>query len=175
MSTYSDDVLNLLKQFISSDYLDGSDLYIKKNRGDIDSICVSSVATAYRRAVKDVLLLRVKSKGSKPYISFRAKYSKQLNEFGFDTYKTAAENDFVRVSVSDFMSLDFADSNISVQLTALFNKIFAEAMSFDSFGCCSKYIECSNADKCLHEDQLYSTACMYRKNLEAGKNFYKGR
>ena len=175
MPTYSDDVLNLLKQFISSDYLDGSDLYIKENKGDIDSICVSSVATAYRRAVNDVLLLRVKSKGSKPYISFRAKYSKQLNEFGFDTYKTAAENDFIRVSLSDFMSLDFADSNISVQLTALFNKIFADAMSFDSFGCCSKYVECSNVDKCLHEDKLYSTACMYRKNLEAGRNFYKGR
>lgn len=40
------------------------------------------------------------------------------------------------------------------------------------FGCCGKYNECSDAKKCLHDDQLYSKACYYRKNLEAGNIFY---
>ena len=40
------------------------------------------------------------------------------------------------------------------------------------FGCCSKYIECSNQRKCIHVNQLYSTACLYRKNLEANRIFY---
>ncbi|MCR5145153.1 MAG: 3'-5' exoribonuclease [Lachnospiraceae bacterium] len=40
------------------------------------------------------------------------------------------------------------------------------------FGCCSKYEQCSNAKRCLHENKLYSKACAYRKNLEMGRIFY---
>lgn len=42
----------------------------------------------------------------------------------------------------------------------------------DVFGCCSKYNQCSDARKCLHQNLLYSKACFYRKNLESGKIFY---
>lgn len=41
-----------------------------------------------------------------------------------------------------------------------------------SYGCCSKYIECSKAGKCLHENLLHSKGCSYRKNLENGNIFY---
>lgn len=40
------------------------------------------------------------------------------------------------------------------------------------FACCSRFVECSDAKRCLHENKLYSTACSYRHNLEAGKIFY---
>lgn len=42
----------------------------------------------------------------------------------------------------------------------------------NTFGCCNKYIECSNEKHCIHENQLYSKACEYRKYLEAGIIFY---
>lgn len=42
----------------------------------------------------------------------------------------------------------------------------------DKFGCCSKYRECSEAKKCLHNNKFYSKACWYRKNLESGNIFY---
>lgn len=42
----------------------------------------------------------------------------------------------------------------------------------DKFGCCDKYVECSDKLKCLHNDRLYAKACWYRKNLEAGRVFY---
>lgn len=41
-----------------------------------------------------------------------------------------------------------------------------------SFGCCNLFVDCSDAKKCVHENKLYATACMYRRNLEAGKIFY---
>lgn len=41
-----------------------------------------------------------------------------------------------------------------------------------SFGCCSQFEECSNAKKCIHPNRMYSTACSYRSNLEAGRIFY---
>ncbi|MBU3101698.1 MULTISPECIES: hypothetical protein [Clostridium] len=42
----------------------------------------------------------------------------------------------------------------------------------DTFGCCSKYNECSDAKRCLHENKLYAKGCYYRKNLESGQIFY---
>lgn len=41
-----------------------------------------------------------------------------------------------------------------------------------SFGCCSRYKECSDAKKCVHPDEDRSKYCQYRKNLESGKIFY---
>lgn len=40
------------------------------------------------------------------------------------------------------------------------------------FGCCSRYVQCSDAGKCLHPCQLYALGCQYRVNLEAGSVFY---
>ena len=44
--------------------------------------------------------------------------------------------------------------------------------SGSSFGCCSQFIKCSDAKKCVHENKLYSKGCQYRKNLDAGRIFY---
>lgn len=44
--------------------------------------------------------------------------------------------------------------------------------SNSSFGCCSKFIECSDARKCVHENKIYSMGCKYRMNLDAGRIFY---
>ena len=40
------------------------------------------------------------------------------------------------------------------------------------FGCCSSFEKCSDAGKCVHENKLYSKACIYRDNLDQGRIFY---
>ena len=42
----------------------------------------------------------------------------------------------------------------------------------DPFGCCSRYRACSDARCCVISDRDYSSFCLYRKNLEAGRIFY---
>lgn len=42
----------------------------------------------------------------------------------------------------------------------------------DSFGCCSRYRECSDSGQCLIVDREYSAYCSYRKQLEGGRVFY---
>lgn len=42
----------------------------------------------------------------------------------------------------------------------------------EKFGCCGKYMECSNAKKCLHNEKFYARACYYKGNLESGRIFY---
>lgn len=39
-------------------------------------------------------------------------------------------------------------------------------------GCCSHYVECSDALRCIQRNPRISMACIYRKNLKAGKVFY---
>lgn len=39
-------------------------------------------------------------------------------------------------------------------------------------GCCSHYMDCSDALHCVQTDPLISMACIYRQNLKAGKVFY---
>ena len=71
----------------------------------------------------------------------------------------------MRVSLDDFID------NLN-KLNELLNKIFISSVSFETFGCCSRYKKCSEKQKCIHDDLLYSSACMYRKNLENGRIFY---
>lgn len=42
----------------------------------------------------------------------------------------------------------------------------------DSFGCCSRYLACSDAGHCVHPNIFRAQCCMYKKNLDAGKIFY---
>ena len=41
-----------------------------------------------------------------------------------------------------------------------------------AFGCCHLYEECSDAKKCLHENQAYAKGCIYGKHLAEGRIFY---
>ncbi len=38
--------------------------------------------------------------------------------------------------------------------------------------CCSRYMECSNAGKCVHPDRVFALGCGYRKILASGKIYY---
>ncbi len=40
------------------------------------------------------------------------------------------------------------------------------------FGCCSRYLECSDALKCLNPNKERARACQYLRNLYAGRVFY---
>lgn len=42
----------------------------------------------------------------------------------------------------------------------------------ERFGCCHRYVECSDAGKCTAPDLFHAKGCFYRDNLEKGKIFY---
>lgn len=67
---------------------------------------------------------------------------------------------------------DFDDASIYDYIEANIIYCVKSYISSSSFGCCSRYKECSNAKKCLHTNLLYATGCQYRKNLEMGNIFY---
>lgn len=57
----------------------------------------------------------------------------------------------------------------------LYDTLFKAVKEFkpsERFGCCEKYVACSDARKCLHSNNFYARCCWYRQNLEAGRIFY---
>lgn len=57
----------------------------------------------------------------------------------------------------------------------LYDILFKAVKEFkpsERFGCCEKYVACSDAKKCLHSNNFYARCCWYRQNLEAEHIFY---
>ncbi len=50
--------------------------------------------------------------------------------------------------------------------------VYAKCNIEERIGCCSQYIECSDARKCIKPDVPWAAGCRYRENLENGKIFY---
>ena len=164
--SYSDKyVLDRIVQSISPEYLQNSDISIKSNKSSYNSIVVSSGITAYRPAVSNLLFARIKTTGKSSYISFPQKYDYLFDSINVHGRYTKSDT-FIRYELSTV----FEKSNAT--LSPVFCKIFVDVFSFEPFGCCEKYVECSDEKRCLHKDPTYATACMYRKNLEAGRIFY---
>ncbi len=71
----------------------------------------------------------------------------------------------ITLSLNDSSTLDYFRHLIEY-------KIANYTPTMPSFGCCDKYLECSDAKHCLHINPFYFRACQYRKNLLNGKVFY---
>lgn len=74
----------------------------------------------------------------------------------------------------DYQSIrfDFSDRSIVQYIEQIITHKIKRYKSKESFGCCSRHVQCSDALKCVHENKLYSTGCIYRSHLEKGEIFY---
>lgn len=78
-----------------------------------------------------------------------------------------SEPDFVRLrfDVNSKELVDYVKVNTEYRVRNYSSK---EAM----FGCCSRYLQCSDEKKCVHPNKLFGRACHYRHNLDKGRIFY---
>ncbi len=81
-------------------------------------------------------------------------------------YKENAETNIVEIDYSELSEefYRYVEEALRYSVTSY--------MPTNLFACCSKYVECSNAKKCLHNDLLYAKGCWYRSNLENDRIFY---
>lgn len=113
---------------------------------------------------KNILIAKVKfPKKVAPYIDIR---SENKDMFPAEVISEFNE-EWCRISITRQEDV--------LEYSKQFSRIFTDIMESsggDPFGCCSRYIQCSDAKKCIHPDPVFASACMYRKNLESGKIFY---
>ncbi len=116
---------------------------------------------------KSVVVAKVKEGGKLEYISFSDKYASLFNKAGIMFSGIDSTNN-IRLSEMEFT---IAASN--PQFPLIIEHIVLQSFNYDSFGCCGRYLECSNAKKCIHDDIFYATAsCQYKKHLDKGEIFY---
>lgn len=92
-----------------------------------------------------------------------------------------------KFNLSDFTTLDtkegFAiyqinlndakDLNLHIQLIFKgIDKFVYDNYTTYTFGCCSRFVACSDAKHCIHPDELHAKGCIYKTNLDAGRIFY---
>lgn len=71
------------------------------------------------------------------------------------------------------VTADQCDSHMVAYIESIIKAFTTSYRSAEpSFGCCHRYAECSDAQKCLHPNLMFSTACQYRHNLETNRIFY---
>ena len=113
--------------------------------------------------VKSILVAKIKLTPQNFYIEVKPKHEKCFINFEV-------------IHISDKSSrINIAGINDVCELTEQLSIIYVEELlelSGEFFGCCHRYVECSDALRCLHPDFLTSLACSYKRNLEAGKVFY---
>ncbi len=117
--------------------------------------------------VNNTLVLRAKSKKSNQLFYLKPQAKNSFEALGITLLPNKNSN-WICFSSSVFDPLN----GMKEQLRAsLFSYIY-NMLKSNKFGCCSKYLECSNEKMCLHADLAYSMGCTYRHNLEAGRIFY---
>lgn len=62
-------------------------------------------------------------------------------------------------------------SAILQNIKLVFEQCYLEE-TVEPFGCCSRYVECSDNKSCTHPDKKLAKGCVYKTNLDMGRIFY---
>lgn len=102
-------------------------------------------------------------KGTKNiYLEFSFKIDKHLDAFEVPVDRSRSSS-LTRISISAFSFK---------QYPALATEIYEEFLMTNGFDCCSRYLECSEEERCIHPDIMMAGQCTYRQKLRAGLIFY---
>ncbi len=140
---------------------------ISENAGNSISVWITELTTGKKS--KHAFAVSLKGKKDFKYVSFLVKKTVIDNiTIPKNAMLKSIESDIFNVRVN----FPIEENDFTSFINDLLNYTVNTFEPSDKFGCCDKYIECSNAKKCLHNNLFYAKACYYRKNLESGKIFY---
>lgn len=109
-------------------------------------------------------------------IFFRVHFGKKVQWVEIPgRYHKIVSKYFPEILMKDgFCRISLVNTDCGDYLGNMLNEVLENIMDNCShgFGCCDKYIECSNAGKCVLTDKRFAADCSYRINLKNGKIFY---
>lgn len=130
-----------------------ADIKIKHNRG-YSSIWYDSM-----------LAFRLKLRKNTRYIEVPLDSKSAVQEIAPLDRQKKVSDDFWRVKLGNEPISEHEDA-LAVVLQDAINRLPKE------WDCCSRYMECSNAKRCVHPDPALALKCGYRKILASGKIYY---
>lgn len=147
---------------------------LRKNKMSDNSILLQVAPSLYCSSPAQEILFAKISKINKKnpengFVSFYSKYAAIFTNLGLKSISSKSQKGFISISLISFMS--FLNENPANAAIAIKDIIF-DLLSSDPFGCCSRYVECSDQKKCIHPDFIFAASCQYKRNLEQGRIFY---
>lgn len=112
-----------------------------------------------------ILAFRLKLRKDVRYIEVPIESKDLVQELGPLSGQKKVSGGFWRVKLGIEPVREHADILAAVLQDAI-NRLPKE------WDCCSRYMECSNANQCIHPDPSFALGCGYRKILSSGKIFY---
>ena len=112
---------------------------------------------------KNNLFIRIVLRKKSHYIYVPDKYAHLFP--GNILRKVKSVPDMSRISIDNY-------SDILKYLPYLRAMLDSMRRNLKGFGCCSRYLECSNATHCIHPNPRFALQCIYFYNLRDGKIFY---
>ena len=109
----------------------------------------------------DKLLFRIVPKRTEYVLEFQPEYEKFFAE------KTTSPGKWVEIRLREPDEIEGLKESIGNIFEYEIKRTHG-----DLFGCCSRYVQCSDSWKCIHEDFLLSLGCQYRINLLENRIFY---
>ena len=114
----------------------------------------------------DVFTSNERKDGSRSYFFYGVKvFSFRPDQGKGSILKVVNDNKEVKVSDNELME------TLS-HLKKLKRMIFRNTIT-ETFACCNDFKRCSETGACLYPDDRFFNGCLYRKNLEAGRNFFR--
>lgn len=161
-------ILKILDEILQDSIIEGYHLYNSNDKNK--NIKVNENKNNFSFNVFGNVLLRYTPKKTKKTIEIRYINDEQLNniKMNFQNVRYKYNDDlYIYIDIDKLDDIYLLKSEIIDIHKYLF---LNEAV--ETFGCCSKYVECSDNKKCLCTDLIFRLGCQYKKNLEAGKIFY---
>lgn len=166
-------IVKKISSLIKPCFLESSKLSLQENISKLDSIVIKLDNNTWRNGVikGNIIFARIKPNGDQPYINIKNKFSDLFSVFDIvqlSVPESESQYDWIRIELQSFLKLLNNPSDSFIQAI---NDMYIGCIEFPAFGCCSKYAECQKEGKCLHTDQLYATACQWKKHLKGSENF----
>ena len=185
---WKDDIRNMLEELIKEKELPAGSLYLSDNYGLADktklishSVCIwepdypsmPNEKPGQNKLVVTIVLSTVKSRPDDLVINVRSTQEADLHQFLPSDAEVLKQTESdkktgiikVRFQRTSPSLVDYVRKNTEYCLDGYESKAAR-------FGCCSSFMEFSDAKKCVHTNKLYSKACIYRDSLDDGKIFY---
>ena len=159
-TSFLDSILSTLQSVIADRGGDPAHLFYKS------TAATSGPSSGYTAVyLHTFTVFRLHIRGKQYYIMLPLIFS-DLIPAHFPTKQMKSEGKYIRILIDPEHPIE--------SYTDFLAQITGEAMNRypKEWDCCSRYMECSDAKKCVHPDKAFALGCGYRKVLQSGRIFY---
>lgn len=115
------------------------------------------------------ILLKITFQKTRKFVEIRKLDNVELTSLKtrFEEVKYKEDDLYIKIYIKDIEEIN----NLKTELKDIYTYLYLNE-PVDQFGCCSRYVECSDLLKCTNPDKKIARGCQYKDNLENNRIFY---